>query len=187
VWRWIAWSCVIASTALGAPAERVPLTSDQLATLSLRTYPPGTTPPAFSGLTADGRTVSLGELHGRIVLLNFWASWCLECRPEMSAFERLHRELGSSGLTIVGINVRERQEAVRRFARELDLTFPLVLDADGQIGARYGVIGLPTTFLIDRDGSAVALAVGPRPWDGAAAKAIVRSLLGDRPGGGETR
>lgn len=186
-WRRIACACAIASTALGSPAGSAPLSAEQSATLSLRTYADGTKPPAFSGETIDGRTVSLDALRGRIVLVNFWASWCLECRDEMPAFERLHREFGPRGLTVVGINVRESKEAARRYAREMDLTFPLVLDTDGRITARYGVIGLPTTFLIDGDGSAVALAVGSRAWGGAAAEAIVRSLLAGRPGGDERR
>jgi peroxiredoxin len=117
-----------------------------------------------------------------VVLLNFWATWCLECRPEMPAFEGLHRRFASRGLAILGINTREDGKAVRRYAEELGLTFPLVLDPDGKIGALYGVVGLPTTFLIGRDGHAVALAIGPREWGSAAAEAIIGSLLADSPG-----
>jgi peroxiredoxin len=70
--------------------------------------------------------------------------------------------------------------AIRGYAKELGLTFPLVLDPKGEINAAYGVIGLPTTFLIGRDGRAVALAVGPRDWSSAAAKAIVTALLAEK-------
>lgn len=186
MWRRIARCCIAVSVALVLPAEGGGLTSEQRATLSLGTYPPGMQAPALDGRTLDGRTVSLGELRGRVVLLNFWASWCLECRPEMPAFERLHRSLAASGLTVLGINVRESEPTVRRYAGELRLTFPIVLDTDGVIGRRYGVLGLPTTFLIGRDGSAVALAIGPREWGSAAAEAIIRSLLAARPGRSET-
>jgi cytochrome c biogenesis protein CcmG, thiol:disulfide interchange protein DsbE len=185
--RRIAWTCIAASAIVASPAASGSLTANQSAGLGLTTYPDGTRPPAFSGRTLDGRTVSLDALRGHVVLVTFWASWCLECRTEMPVFERLHHAFASQGLAIVGINVREREEAARRYATELDLTFPLVLDADGRISSRYGVIGLPTTFVIGRDGTAVALAVGPRAWDGAAAKAVFRTLLAAGPGGSEGR
>ena len=104
----------------------------------------------------------------------------------MPALERLHRELAPRGLAVVGINAREDREAVRRYAKDLDLTFTLVLDPDGTINAAYGVVGLPTTFVIGRDGRAVALAVGPREWASVPARAIIEALLaepGPRPDG----
>jgi len=109
--------------------------------------------------------------------MNFWASWCVECRPEMRVFEHLHRELGPRGVAIIGVNARESTEVIRRYARELDVTFPLVLDPAGKINTMYGVIGLPTTFLVGRDGRAVAFGVGPRDWGSAAARALIEALL----------
>jgi peroxiredoxin len=97
----------------------------------------------------------------------------------MPAFETLHRRFGARGLVIVGVNVREATAASRDYARALRLTFPLVLDPDGAVTALYGVIGLPTTFLIGRDGRAVALAVGLREWGSPAALDIAESLLAD--------
>jgi thiol-disulfide isomerase/thioredoxin len=114
-----------------------------------------------------------------VLILNFWASWCVECRPEMPVLEQLHREFAPRGLAIVGVNAREGTEAVRRYARELGLTFPLVLDPDGRIKALYGVIGLPTTFVAGRDGRAVALAIGPRNWGSAQAREILQALLAE--------
>lgn len=186
MWRWLAlWG--VASLALLTPALGGPLTGDQRAALSLRGYPPGTEPPPLSGSAIDGRTVTLEALRGHVVLVTFWASWCLECRSEMPALERLHRAYASRGLAVVGVNVRESAATARRYAGELGLTFPLVLDTTGRITSGYGVIGLPTTFVIDRGGSAVALAVGQRDWDGAAAEALVQSLLAEKFPGGETR
>jgi thiol-disulfide isomerase/thioredoxin len=75
--------------------------------LGLAGYAPDERPPEFTGLTHDGLTVSLARLHGQVVILNFWATWCLECRHEMPVLEQLHRELAVDGLTVVGINVRE--------------------------------------------------------------------------------
>ena len=166
------------------PVEAQPATS-LLKPLGLVGYSSPTTPPHFSGRTIDARQLSMTDLLGKVVLVNFWASWCLECRPEMPALQRLHREFAPRGLAIVGINAREATAPVRQYARELGLTFPLVLDPAGRINASYGVIGLPTTFLAARDGRAVAFAVGPREWGGAAARALIEALLAEpasRPG-----
>jgi peroxiredoxin len=147
--------------------------------LDLAGYPSRATPPHFSGNTADARRLAIADLRGKVVLVNFWASWCAECRPEMPAFEQLHRELEPKGLAVVGVNAREERAAVRRYASELGLTFPLVLDPDGKINAAYGVVGLPTTFVVARDGRVVALAVGPRDWAGASARALFQALLAE--------
>jgi peroxiredoxin len=93
--------------------------------------------------------------------------------------ERLHRELASQGLAIIGVNARESKAAVGRYAKELGLTFRLVLDPDGTINTLYGVVGLPTTFLVGRDGRAVALAIGPREWGSAPARALLQALLAE--------
>jgi len=95
----------------------------------------------------------------------------------MPAFERLHREFSTQGLAVVGINARESSTTIRDYAKGLGLTFPLVLDPSGQINSTYGVIGLPTTFLIGRDGRAVALVVGPRDWSGNPSRELIRTLL----------
>lgn len=183
----IALVVALALPGVGAEPAGTSLELGRLEALDLRPYPSGTRPPEFSGRTLDGQTVSLAALRGRVVLLNFWATWCLQCRPEMPALERLQREFGAEGLTILAINAREERQAVRRYADDLKLTFPLVLDPGGDIGARYGVIGLPTTFLISRDGRAVALAVGPREWGSLPARAIIRALLAEPPGPGDAR
>jgi cytochrome c biogenesis protein CcmG/thiol:disulfide interchange protein DsbE len=147
--------------------------------LDLISYTAGTKPPRFDGATLDTRRLSLDDLGGKVVVVNFWASWCLECRPEMPMLERLHRELGPRGLAVVGVNAREGPGAVRRYARELGLSFPLVLDAGGAINRAYGVIGLPTTFMVARDGRAVAFAVGPREWSSPPAHALIERLLAE--------
>jgi peroxiredoxin len=95
----------------------------------------------------------------------------------MPGFEQLHREFSARGLAVIGINARETSATIREYAKELGLTFPLLLDDSGKINSSYGVIGLPTTFLIDRDGRAVALAVGPREWNGNPSRELIRALL----------
>lgn len=167
-------------TIVGAPALSQPTLTQLLGKLDSSAYPPGAKPPEFNGATADGRRMSLVSLRGKVVLLNFWATWCQECRPEMPLFEQLHREFAAQGLSVVGINAREGTAAIRGYAKELGLTFPLVLDPRGEINAAYGVIGLPTTFLIGRDGRAVALAIGPREWGSEQARTLIRTLLAEQ-------
>lgn len=97
----------------------------------------------------------------------------------MPVLERLHRELAPQGFAIVGVNAREKKEAVSRYVKERDLTFPVVLDPGGKISALYGVVGLPATFLVGRDGRAVAFAIGPREWGSAPARALLNALLAE--------
>lgn len=163
----------------GAASADEPALAPLLKTLDLRGYSSRTAPPQFSGSTLDARQLSMMEYRGTVTVLNFWASWCLECRSELPVLERLQREFSSRGLAIIGVNARESKEAVRRYAKELGLTFPLVLDREGKINALYGVIGLPTTFVIGRDGRAIAFAIGPRQWESAPARALVEALLAE--------
>jgi thiol-disulfide isomerase/thioredoxin len=187
--RWRAWLTaragplafgllVVAALASAALADQSALAA-LLESLDLRGYTSRAAPPPFRGSTLDARQVSTAELRGKVVVLNFWASWCLECRPEMPMLGRLQREFSSRGLAIIGVNAREGKDAVGRYARELGLTFPLVLDPDGKISALYGVIGLPTTFVIGRDGRAVAFAIGPRQWESPPARALIEALLAE--------
>jgi cytochrome c biogenesis protein CcmG/thiol:disulfide interchange protein DsbE len=176
-WFWLAGGTLTIALCGAASAEQMALTP-LLKALDLRGYARRPTPPAFSGGTLDGR-LSMNDIRGQVILLNFWASWCAECRSEMPVLERLSREIGPRGLAVVGVNTREEAGTVRLYAKELRVTFPLLLDIDGTINNRYGVVGLPTTFLIGRDGRAVAFAVGSRDWGGTPARALIETLLAE--------
>ena len=174
----LAFGLLFAVLATAASADE-PALAALLKTLDLRGYTSRTAPPQFSGSTLDDRQLSMTEYRGTVIVLNFWATWCLECRSEMPALERLQREFSSRGLAIIGVNARENKGAVRRYAKELGVTFPLVLDPNGKINSLYGVIGLPTTFVVGRDGRAVAFAIGPRQWESAPARALIGALLAE--------
>jgi peroxiredoxin len=166
-------------TVLRAPEAGWAEMADLLRKLDLSTYPRATKPPEFNGRTVDGRTVSPASLQGKVVILNFWATWCKECLEEMPAFEQLHRKFAGQGLTVLAINAREGTSAIQKYGKELSLTFPLILDSKGEINSVYGVVGLPTTFLIGRDGLAVARGVGPRDWASAPARTLIQALLAE--------
>lgn len=145
--------------------------------LGLSGYPAGVQAPEFTSCCYRGRKLSLAGLRGMVVLLNFWTTWCTECRKDMPALEQLHRDFGRAGLRVVGMNIREGQKAIDDYANALGITFPLLSDRRGRIQAAYGVLGTPTTFVIDREGRAAALAVGGRRWGSARGRNFVQQLL----------
>lgn len=108
--------------------------------------------PAFVLNALDSETYSAENLAGKIVVLNFWATWCPPCRAEMPALDAVQRANQNDNVVILGVNQMEDARAVETFAREFNLTFPLLRDADGAVSAQYQVSALPTTFFIDRRG-----------------------------------
>ena len=117
--------------------------------------------PNFRLPTSDDSELLLSDFAGRAVVLNFWATWCSPCRAEMPALQQIANEYEPSGeLVVVGINMMEPAEAVKSFTKELGLSFPMVLDREGVLAARYGLIGLPATFFIDADGILQAQTLG---------------------------
>nr|MBN1229810.1 redoxin domain-containing protein [Anaerolineae bacterium] len=108
--------------------------------------------PDFTSLSSTGETIQLSQFRGRIVALNFWASWCAPCRIEMPVLEAAHWRYASSELVILAVNVGESEDIVRGFVEELSLSFTIVLDPAGDIMALYEVRPLPTTIWIDPEG-----------------------------------
>jgi thiol-disulfide isomerase/thioredoxin len=108
--------------------------------------------PDFEAVEISGVEFRLREARGRIVVLNFWATWCEPCRAEMPLLEAASRAYESAGLVVVGVNFDEPADLVRAFQAELGLTFPIVLDPGARIQALYQVLGYPTTFFVDGSG-----------------------------------
>ena len=108
--------------------------------------------PEFALQTLDGETLSLSDLKGQAVVLNFWASWCGPCRAEMPELEQAYRENVDGGLVVLGVNQGEQQAIAADFVQQFGLTFPIVLDQRLQVSNLYQSNSLPTTFFIDRDG-----------------------------------
>lgn len=117
--------------------------------------------PDFTLTTTDGETVTLSALRGKPVIVNFWATWCPPCRAEMPAFEQVWQRFNRGEVMILGVNQGENATAVVRFARDyVGTSFPLLLDSRTEVGARYGIRALPTTFFIDADGRIQDVKVG---------------------------
>lgn len=104
--------------------------------------------------------LSLASLRGQVVLLNFWASWCIPCKEEAPFLEQVWREYEDEGLVVVGLDAKDFRRDAREFAERFELTFPLVYDGPGSTLERYGVTGFPETFVLDREGKVVELFVG---------------------------
>lgn len=108
--------------------------------------------PAFARDDLSGRRIDLKTYRGNVVLLNFWATWCASCQVELPKFLEWQKKYGAQGLQILAVSMDDGPEPVRRTARRLRLEFP-VLMGDAKLGEKYGgILGLPVTFLIDRDG-----------------------------------
>ena len=120
----------------------------------------GSPAPEFELSRADGGSVSLADYRGQVVLLNFWATWCLPCRSEMPLIQQTYDDLGGQGFVALGVNFDEPATAVSSFAEELELDFPLLLDPGGEVQRLYRVIGYPTSVMLDREGRISAYHIG---------------------------
>lgn len=149
----------------------------------------GSEVPDYAMLTMTGQPRALSAYRGEPVLLNVWATWCPPCVREMPALQRLHEQLGPQGLRVVAVSVDGPEGTVNGWGRpggnvqsfvdEHELTFEILRDPSGDIETAYGLVGLPTTFLIDRDGRIRERVIGWREWDRPEVIAQVRELLED--------
>ena len=133
--------------------------------------------PEFSLSTPDGKKISLKDFRGKIVLLNFWASWCVPCREEMPAMEKLYQEYKLKNFVILAIAVKDRKQDAIDFVKELKISYPVALDPEAQVGSLYGAWGLPATYLIGPNGEGLARGWGPAEWYGSGARKLVKDLL----------
>ena len=120
--------------------------------------------PDFTLPDQFGKKLSLKDFRGKIVMLNFWATWCVPCREEMPAMERLYQEFRNKGFVIIAVDVKDRKTDALAFIKELKLTYPVVFDPEGEVGVLYGAWGLPATYLIGRKGEGLARMWGPADW-----------------------
>ena len=125
----------------------------------------------------DGKRHRLADYRGKVVVLNFWATWCPPCREELPSMEKAHRLLAGEDVRIVAINVGEDADTVFTFTADYPMSYDVLLDTDSSVIRQYPVIGLPTTLIIDPRGRIVYRAVGSRDWADAGLLKTLRKLL----------
>lgn len=128
----------------------------------------------------DGGSAALSSYKGKIVLLNFWATWCPPCRAEMPSMETLYQRYHKQGLEILAVDLREDASTVQKYIQDNRYTFPVMLDRDGKIGTVFGVEAIPTSYIIDREGKIIGRVVGSIHWDTPNVFAALDALLGSR-------
>jgi len=126
-----------------------------------------------------GEELRLSSLRGKVVYLDFWASWCGPCRISFPQLEQLRTELGSQGFEVYAINVDEVEADARQFLAEVPVNYPVVYDGSGATPQAYGVMGMPTGYLIDRDGVVRYIHQGFKRSDGAKLRTGIVELLGE--------
>ena len=142
----------------------------------------GSNAPQFHAVDLrTGRPATLADYRGRVLLLNVWATWCLPCRVEMPAMERLSRHLAGTDFRVVAVSVDQGDSTVvNEFVKELGLTFDILHDRSGKIQHIYQTTGVPESFVIDREGVIVKKVIGATEWDGPVNETLIRRLLDER-------
>lgn len=142
---------------------------------------PGEPAPAVSlpSLAPGGEVISLAALRGKVVYLDFWASWCGPCRISFPQLEQLRQELGPQGFEVLAINLDEHQADADKFLAEVPVSYLLARDTSGDSPRAYQILGMPTGFLIDREGNVRLVHNGYRKSDGAALRDHILEVLGE--------
>jgi cytochrome oxidase Cu insertion factor (SCO1/SenC/PrrC family) len=152
---------------MGGDPDSLALENDTRILLGIKV--PSTSPPApeishpapdFSLTSVKGPSLRLSSLRGKVVLLNFWATWCTVCKSEMPMLRSWYARMGSAGVVVVGVDQQEDRSTAAAYMRSLNITYPVVLDQSGAVSAQYNVVGLPSTLLINQDGTVTAIKIG---------------------------
>jgi len=134
--------------------------------------------PDFVSENLRGGNTGLTDYKGKVVLLNFWATWCMPCRAEMPGMETIWQKYKEQGLVIAAVSVDEGSRGrIETFSKLLDLSFPILLDPESKVSDLYKVSNMPTSFLIDRNGKIISHIVGTEEWTSPEAIQLVEKLL----------
>ena len=139
--------------------------------------PPTPIPFDISLPDLNGMMVKFSDFKGKIVFLNFWATWCPPCRFEMPAMEKLHKKLKDKDFVMIAVDLQDPASVVKKYFKKNKLTFISLLDADGQVSGLFGVRSIPTTFILDKEGRIIGGAVGAREWNSQESVALFEHLI----------
>jgi len=134
-------------------------------------------PVNFTLPLLGGGNAELSSYKGKIVILNFWATWCPPCRAEMPSMETLYQRFKNEGLEILAVDIGEDTGTVRNFIQNSKYTFPVLLDSSGRVSRTYGIQAIPTSFILDRGGKIIAKVTGSIHWDTPQAFSAFEALL----------
>lgn len=151
---------------------------DSLQPLSSTGAGKGQVAPNFTLTDMQGQNVSLTDLKGKVVILNFWATWCPPCREEMPSMEMLYRKFKDQGLVILAVNVeQDGAKLVQSFLQRTPYTFPILLDGNAEVQNLYKVFRFPESYIIDRNGNVVEKVIGAIDWTSGPAFKLINFLL----------
>jgi peroxiredoxin len=136
--------------------------------------------PDFEAPALDGQRVSLNNVRGKVALLNFWSTGCEASIRQMLSLERLYCLYQKEAFALLAVNLRESAAKVEDFRNEFQTTFPILLDRIGKVGEAYGVLAIPTTFILDRQGIIIGKTTGARNWTSAPVRCLIQELLFSR-------
>ena len=153
------------------------LASDPFASLKMSRLPAGNIAVPFELTTLDGKVVKSSDLAGKVVLVNFWATWCGPCKEEMPSLARLQKQLDPAEFTLLTVTTDLQRQGIAHFLSQLGVSLPVLFDEDQDVSRSFMVRGLPTTIVVARDGTLLGRAVGPRAWDSPEAVAVMRQVM----------
>jgi thiol-disulfide isomerase/thioredoxin len=133
--------------------------------------------PDFTLTLSDGKKVSLAQLRGQVVMINFWASWCGPCRTEMPLLDAMYKKYKALGFTLVAVNVEPNSKEAQAFLRDVPVSFPIAFDNDSKLTQLFDVQGMPSSVIIDRRGNARVVHKGYRPGDENSYLDNIRALI----------
>lgn len=179
MFRWVAVILLVALWGCDSGYSESPIVEVESAQPVAYSRPAINTPaPAFRLMDLEGTAHSLAAYQGKVVLLNFWATWCGPCKVEMPAMEALYQAFRSQGMEILAVSVDQQGAAVTRpFKESMGLSFPILHDSDYQVGLTYGARTLPMTYVIDRKGIIRQRVFGARDWNSQEARKLMSELL----------
>lgn len=162
------------TAAAGSPEQELERLFGNMGILKM---PHATQPLEIQLNDVSGRAVRLSDFRGKIVFLNFWASWCPTCVVEMPSMEKLHLRFKDQEFAMIAVNLQESKTQVKSFFEKLQLSFTALLDSSGEVAAGLSVNALPTTFFLNKEGRIIGVALGPREWDNQASIELFDFLI----------
>ncbi len=153
------------------------LAHDPFASLKMSRLPAGSMAMPFELTSLDGMRVRLSDLAGKVVLVNFWATWCGPCKEEMPSLARLQQQLDPGRFVLLTVTTDLQRQGIAQFLSHAGVTLPVLFDEDQEVSRSFLVRGLPTTVVVGRDGTLSGRAVGPRVWDSQESVALMRQMM----------